>query len=59
MSHLELLIDIVKAKNTKVLILLGPFIDSNNELIATGNIQFTYEELLQNIFDFISSQLKE
>lgn len=38
---------------------LGPFVDSNNDLIASGNMQYTFEELLQKMFDQLSSQLKE
>lgn len=58
-DSLELLIDMVKAKNAHVLILLGPFVDSNNDLIASGNMQYTFEELLQKMFDQLSSQLKD
>lgn len=58
-DSLELLIDMVKAKNAHVLILLGPFVDSNNDLIASGDIQYTFDELLQNIFEKLSAQLKD
>lgn len=37
---------------------IGPFVDSNNELISGGNIQYSYEELLQMIFDEIALKLK-
>lgn len=57
-DQLELLIDVVKAKNAHVLILLGPFLDQNNDLVIGGNIQLTYEELLQSIFDKISEELR-
>ena len=38
---------------------LGPFVDSHNELIASGNIQHSYEELLQMMFDEIAAKLKK
>ncbi len=83
-DQLELLVDVVKAKNAHVLILvcinwhlfactkktiikvhlcgtteqkLGPFVDMNNDLIASGDIQFTFEELLQNVMDKLAAQL--
>lgn len=55
---LNQLIEVVKSKNTQVLILLGPFVDSNHDLISTGNIQSSYEELLQTILDDIAQQLR-
>lgn len=58
-DSLELLIDMVKAKNAHALILLGPFVDSNNDLIASGNMQYTFDELLQKMFDQLSSQLRD
>ena len=38
---------------------LGPFLDTNNDLLSSGDIQYTFEELIQNIFDKISLQLKK
>ncbi len=29
----------------------------NNDLIASGDIQFTFEELLQNVMDKLAAQL--
>lgn len=58
-DQLELLIDVVKAKNAHVLILLGPFVDINNDLIVSGDIQLTFDELLQTIFDKLSILLND
>ena len=37
---------------------LGPFVDSNHDLISSGNIQYTYEELLQKILDEVADSLR-
>jgi DNA polymerase alpha subunit B len=55
---LNSLIEVVKAKRAHVLILMGPFVDSNNELISSGNIDYTFQDLLQKIIDDISNGLK-
>lgn len=57
-NNINNLLDKVIEKKAHVLILLGPFVDSNNELIASGNIQYSYEELLQIIFDEIAIKMK-
>lgn len=36
---------------------LGPFVDSSHDLISTGNIQFSYDELLLNILENIAINL--
>lgn len=51
------LIESVISNKAHVLILLGPFLDVNHDLVGSGNIQHTFEESLQNIFDEISSKL--
>lgn len=37
---------------------MGPFLDCNHDLLSSGNIQYTYEELLQKIFDDMALELK-
>ncbi len=37
---------------------LGPFVDSNHDLISSGNIQLSYEELLQKLLDDIAESLR-
>ena len=37
---------------------MGPLLDCNHDLLSSGNIQYTYEELLQKIFDDMALELK-
>lgn len=57
-KNLTLLTDVAKAKNAHLLILLGPFVDSNHDLISNSNLQYSYEELLQKILDEVADNLK-
>ncbi|RNA22668.1 DNA polymerase alpha subunit B [Brachionus plicatilis] len=57
LNSLNQLLDVAKSNNPHILILLGPFLDLNHDLIGSGNIQTTFEELLQSIFDQIASKL--
>jgi len=36
---------------------LGPFVDINHDLISTGNIQYSFEELFQRILNHLAEQL--
>ncbi|CAF0800297.1 unnamed protein product [Brachionus calyciflorus] len=47
----------VKENKAHVLILLGPFLDVNHELINSGNIPMGFDDLLQQIFDELASKL--
>ena len=58
-STLINLINTAKAKKAQVLVLLGPFIDANHDLISSGNLPNTYEELFQKLLDDLAVELKE
>jgi DNA polymerase alpha subunit B len=57
-STLINLINVAKAKKAHMLILLGPFIDANHDLISSGNLPNTYEELFQKLIDDLANELQ-
>ena len=58
-STLINLINVAKAKKAHLLILLGPFIDANHDLISGGNLPNSYEELFQKLIDDLANELQK
>lgn len=38
---------------------MGPFLDANHDVLSSGHVPHTYEELLQKLFDDMASELKK
>lgn len=57
-STLINLINEAKAKKAHMLILLGPFIDTNHDLISGGNLPNSYDELFQKLIDDLANELQ-
>lgn len=57
-DFLRLLVKAVETNKAHVLIMLGPFVDSNHDLISSGNIPMSFDELLQTMLTEVGEMLK-